>query len=626
MSKIKGITIWEQKAEYFVLGITGIALLVFVGMQFVGNPNAAEVAGRGKIQPGEVDQLLVSEAERLQFMLSPEASPTVDIDLPEPVLPRFEQALTSSVSPSQTFAAARAWVPITTGDTVRGVASFYVPELPAPRAVVTQQFFDTLSENVVDQHERLQSRFTDKPYDVTWITAAAVFDLDRVLEEFRRSGPNGEPSSIPTSWHSDHATVLDVHVEREELVNGQWTNRIKLSTLPGQVSYRNEIEEGNVDAMRRDAILREARRAEIQRQLAQPSFYPTTGSSFIPPDPLNPVVEATTEEVRELQQLRSLERERARLQQQLQELGGSQGTTGPARPGDGRSAPGAGRSGGGSAPAGGGASGDGPADAGSGGMGAGGRGAGGQDQADDGRSSEALINNLNRRIDRLTRRIDALRARIPHADDEPEVEAARLDGRGELVVWSHDLEIEPGSTYRYRLTVELYNPFFARRLNLIDEQQHLADNVVMTTPVSDWSEPVSARAPLHPFITRAFASGQEQGAAARRSTGHAVVEVYRFHDGRWWSAQFNVEPGQRVGAVREEGAAGSIDYGTDWYVLDIIADVDSSGREGRSARVVLQSLRSGEVTEVRHPQRDVNDPVRLQLLDETRLSELAQRP
>ncbi len=614
MNKIKGITVWEQNAEYFALGIATLALIVFVAMQFIGDSNTVTVSGHGTVGPGDVDRRLEDEATRLNRLLSPEAEPPIDTREPEPVLPRVQQAMASGISPQSQLRNVHVHIPLTPGERPRMGEPFVVPEVPQPTMTVAQQYFDTLEDGVVDEFEQIRSQVGSAPYDITWITPASAIDLDTILESFREEGPNGE-APIPTSWHGGRATVLDIRIEREEYVDGQWRNLTMLEPLPGQYSFRPDLED--VDAMRRDAIVRTARDASVQRMVGQPSFFPTRSGAFLPPDPLaadadfEDVAGDEDDEVRRNRiRLIELERERARVAERLEQLGGPLDGS---RPGTERDRPG-------SAPP--------PPPGGSTGPGFGARdGTADQDRARrEDQRNEAARRNMTRRIETLDRQIEEVRQRLP----EDEVIETELDdtefGGGMFVVWGHDMDVQPGRTYRYRVTVDIYNPYFARRLNLVDEQQHMADSIVFSSPASEWSEPIQARAPLHPFVTRAYAPGQERGVTSRQGTGRATVEVYRFHDGRWWREQFNVEPGQRIGTRRQESGR-DIDFGTEWFVLDIIEDMDTSGRdgggtlpgqEGRAARVVLQNMHNGDVMEIRHPRRDIGNPDRQRLQDEAR--------
>ncbi len=62
--KTKGITVWEQHAEKFVLGLAGLLFVGFTAIQFIGDPNAVPL-GAKEITPAEVDGILTEEAENL---------------------------------------------------------------------------------------------------------------------------------------------------------------------------------------------------------------------------------------------------------------------------------------------------------------------------------------------------------------------------------------------------------------------------------------------------------------------------------------------------------------------------------------------------------------------------------
>lgn len=612
MNKIKGITIWEQNAEFFALGIAAVALIAFAAMQFIGESNTVEVSGHGTLSPGNVDQRLIDEATRLNQMLSPDADPPIATPEPEPVHPRFEVAMTSGVSPQSQLRTLHASIPLTPMDDRPQLGEPFVePAVPQPTRVVSQQYFDTLEPEVLTEFEEVRSHVSNEPYDITWITAASAVDLDGVLESFRSN--SHDRASIPSVWYGGQATIVDIRLERQERVDGEWTNDTMIDPLPGQFSLRSEFQ--GIDAPRRDALIRELRAQEAQRALAQPNFFPTRNSAFLPPDPLtdegddfeyDETDDVDDDEVRHRNQLRRLQSDRARVEGRLDAIGGPlEGDGGRDRDRD-RSSPPAGGSGGGSG----------------GGPGFGARGSGTTQTSGDqsGARNDAVRRRLTTRLRVLDERIEELRALLP--DEETFDEAVAEFGDGPFIVWGHDLDIQHGRVYRYRAVVDVYNPLFARRLNLIDEQHHLADSFIISSPASEWSEPIQAKAPLHPFITRAYAPGQERGAvSSRQGAGHATAEVYRFHDGRWWSERFNVEPGQRIGSLRQEGER-EIDYGTEWFVLDIVEDFDAEregsgpGREGQAARVILQNMINGEVTEIRHPRRDRTSIERQRLQDE----------
>lgn len=207
-----------------------------------------------------------------------------------------------------------------------------------------------------------------------------------------------------------------------------------------------------------------------------------------------------------------------------------------------------------------------------------------------------------------------------------------------ILVWAHDLDAEPGKTYRYRSQIRVYNPFFTRARQLVKEQVKLADQVVLESAASDWSNPVEMAPPVEFFLVRANPGEGPLG------LGSARVEVYRLFDGKWRLEEFTVAPGDRIGRVVDaqrapagKGATGgtaggaaptagstsAIDFTTDWYVVDIIED-QTGERKGVSdsqkpAIVIIERVGNGERIELREPVRELVDEQRKRLNRDSKL-------
>ena len=613
MSKVNSITVWERNAEYLVLGVVGLVVLLLIGWQVIGTSNSVTVANHGEVGPGEVDNLLRREAHRLQARLDPSADPVVEIPPPDAILERFAARLDQGVSPDQPLRIAQMFVAPETVERVRPDARFVEPKVPAPARIVANQYFDGLTEEVVQQHESLQERFPSTPYDINWMTIAAVFPEDELLEQFMAGGEDDADDlvAMPMSWHQERIIHADLIIERQEWVNGEWVNSKRLDPIPGQHSLRPRLEEGDIQASDRDAILRDLREVSVQQQIIRPEFLPTQNHTWIPPNPLVDAADfaSATEDghFRQMEgELRFRLREKRDLEQQLENLDTARdapgGTTAPAG-GGGRRGGGGGRGGGG---------------AGGGGGQLGGTATGGTSDR------QQVRERLEQRLERVQETIERLQGQLEELRPGYDPEAYTGEDISEQIIWAHDITIEPGRVYRYRMAVEVYNPFFLRRIHLTEEQEHLAENFSMRSEFTEWSSPVESQRPVHVFVNRATAPSQERDGLLGSRIGSATIEVFRFYDGRWWEQSFTVQPGQRIGSVREEGRGDDrreIDYSTDWFVLDILPDVDGSGgREGSDAMVILQSLRTGEVREMRHPLADVNHPLRRQLRSEAQLS------
>lgn len=644
--KSKGITIWEQYLERFILGAAVLFFVAFTALQFLSQPNTVEGRGAvGKVTPEEVDDLLREKADAVAARLRPEADAPVTIPDHDPLLDDFLRRLEAPISPVERIAVSE---PRFVSD--EGVApppevdvTYRVPDVPAPEKVVAEQGFDALEETVVTRVPALQEddRFAALPYDVTWMTVAALFPLDDLRAELQKPGTE-EKAAIPRGWYrGDEPDILDVVLEREELVDGQWTNRVRLHPLPNppppqapyQFTFRSLLEE-DVDKGTRDRIFTALGQPGAQRAVIQPEFYPLVNASWVPPNPRRTVDETPVEELtdterrkRNLQkQINRLTDQRDRAMQRLQEKGGSMQDPPSGPPVGGGSSGGGG--GGRKAPPGSG-----------GGMGAGG--GGGQRRGGSGDFEQEQrrqeLDRLRNRITNLGKQIDRYRERLADLTGEEQVvededaaaEGVDLLGGEDVVVWAHDFTIEPGKTYRYRLKVDVFNPFFARTLDLMPEQQDLAHDLTLSSQASEWTE-AKAIPPLKVFVTRA--TGPE---VDRRTgdlgLGQTTIEVYRFFYGRWWMESFYLEPGDRVGREQElrdaDPSAGpqAIDYGTNWYVLDIVADIDADREtveRGLGARVLLQRIDDPGATRWFDPRETVGDWEREQLQEAVELARL----
>jgi hypothetical protein len=215
------------------------------------------------------------------------------------------------------------------------------------------------------------------------------------------------------------------------------------------------------------------------------------------------------------------------------------------------------------------------------------------------------IEDANRRLKALGCIVDA-QAVVPKAD---------IMASDRLRVWGHDLTVAVGHTYRYRFTIDVYNPFFGQKLALREEQQALGDPLILSSQASEWSEPVEIRPPLKFFIVGASPVGQGR-ALGKRNLGRVDVEVFRFYNGRWWMETFKPESGERIGGVRSPKKTDplTVDFGTDWFVADIVPDPEGrSGPGGVGGHVMLQNLATGELRGYLDPVQEAADAEREEL-------------
>ncbi|MEE8153517.1 MAG: hypothetical protein V3T53_00995 [Phycisphaerales bacterium] len=642
--KTKGITVWEQHAEKLVLGLAGLLFVGFTAIQFIGEPNAVQ-QGAIKITPGEVDGILTQEAEKLQMQMEPSAP--APIDLPDPILGTDDllRSLNEPIGPRPTLALADAkLLPEFRGRIDGSERTFYEPVVAAPNPIVATQTTDTLADGIVQGHEDLNLLFPDEnqPPDITFVTTFTLFDRAELMARFRGEHlVEGDGlSKIPGQWFNDPIEILDIVIERQSLVDGHWTEMATLDQIPGRFTLRQELDEG-IDGTARNQILAKVNDPNNQTDITQPAFYATRNNEWFPPEmdldqgrfvgqddePEDPEI------TRIRRRLRSVRQRESQLSKQLDDLGG------PLDPGDG-GVPGGGPGGSGR---GGGSSGGGgkaPPGPGSGGGMTGGdnlpgrRGPPGDTQATKRRENiTKALRKVQFTISRLEQDLAKL---LPDAVVDEDVQEEKDNGK--IVVWAHDLFVEPGETYRYRVTLKLYNPFFAKKRSLTEEQEHLAESFTLSSDPSDWSEPITVEPRLQVYITNATAPGQRRGAIGGLGLGQVTAEVYKYFDGRQWMGTFKVQPGEHIGTsqMKQPGDGQppiEVNFSTGLYVLDIVADIDASRGDARNAglaaTVLLQNARDAQKIEFRDPRTDGSDARRRDLRDKVkdreRLASLGER-
>ena len=127
-------------------------------------------------------------------------------------------------------------------------------------------------------------------------------------------------------------------------------------------------------------------------------------------------------------------------------------------------------------------------------------------------------------------------------------------GTEDIFVWFHDDTVEPGKTYRYKMSYRIRNPLFG--LDRVAQNIEATKVFAIASPASDWSAPVV----IDPISRFFVASGVSSGSNSVR------FDVYRWQDGQWQMKQFNASPGDMIGLID-----GKIDYQTGWTLADLSA-------------------------------------------------------
>lgn len=172
--------------------------------------------------------------------------------------------------------------------------------------------------------------------------------------------------------------------------------------------------------------------------------------------------------------------------------------------------------------------------------------------------------------------------------DEPEeVEQPRKI----INVWAHDLTVEPGKTYRYRLIVTLLNPLF--RVTGISEKQ-MQENMdrfaIGPEPAeldaSPWTEAVSIDPAYRYFLV---------GRSGTGTNLQARFSVWTIYDGLWRHTEFVERPGDPIGGVETiDTPLGpvNIDMSIGQILVDIMAD------RGTLSGALVATATNGEIIPV----------------------------
>jgi hypothetical protein len=591
----------------------------------------AEIDNR-TLAPAEVDEVMVGKARELSRQLQPDAEADTEqfLAVDGSGGKAFRDRLAGSTGPSTmppliapSLASVLLPEEVGTSD-----VWYYEPVIPEPRIQpMVMQTIDTLEATELERNADLADLVGSSAGDLIWTTPVASIDLAgfRAELEGQDSMVNPMRSQIPSNWYNRRPYVIDVVFERQAKGDdGEWGTAQIVEPVPGRLSYREEIVEriadGTLDAGFRQQIWLQLDDKVNQLEVLQPEFYATRNDSFAAPalfddrelsaddgmDDVSDEEAARRQEQREIERrLRDRVSSAGRIEATLKELGGElrEGDAGTEDE-DSGSGRGGGRD-----------KGRGKSDP------NGDPGFGSSGQGKKGSSSIGSATDRRRRMN-LTLKLDRLRSEIERLQDDLEaMDPAAADFMGsveteavevidiavddEMLVWTHDLSVEPGATYRYRCTVHLYNPLFARSRQLLEAQQERARSFTIESLTSDWSSPVEISPPVEFYVVRASEEGGSLG------LGEVRVEMYRYFNGSRRSTQFSVQPGEQIGrtiTVPGGDRPVAVDFSTDWYLVDVVADPAASGGSGLDrdddATVVCRRI-DGTELRLRVPSREL---------------------
>lgn len=555
--KLKGVNFFEQNADKFVLGLTGLAFVGALGLQFVPNANAIKV-GSASVSPGSAYRPVEEEARKLEAQLNAKLTEEqIAAKFPNlPVAPQVALATAAgTTSPGVPFGPPPA-VAVARGGGAPVKGLYALPAVPAPSAVHATGYVAAVHPIERILNKDLGAMLPpEQPFDVTAVSVEASFD-GTALRAALAADPDGAGpiEAIPTSWWQDSAdqesiALVALEVERELISNPDGTTPAKpeVTTLAGLPGRRQGVAEwtqnvkslGDVDSMVRTL---QSQADEVLR----PAFYRTiSGAPWVPP------AEAAakgdqTERARQVRRLRDrltrIDADVVRAQQQLAKAPAANDPGRQAQPGEsgrppresrnptpGNASPGGGGKGGGGGP--GGPSGPAPSQ--------------GVSEAKGNRTIiEGRIKQLQRERDRVVADLGKLGENVegatPTAAAPGEVRpaAGSMLAGTDISAWTHDLTGVPGATYRYRARFVINNPLYGR--NLQDAQKDLAANSLLRGAWSEWSQPQTVDRREIMFVS----SADDRGELSPRP--RAGVEMFKLYDGYYRRATTSLEPGDSV--------------------------------------------------------------------------------
>jgi hypothetical protein len=499
--RLKGVNPLEQHVEKIVVSIVAVVVLGIVTWQVVG-PRSTVKIGAKDVTLDQAYAQIEQRAREAQARMTRAEPPALKApELTE--FAAFERSMASGVSRAPRLA----WTPDYRGPRIGPdegagaagalrVAAVSVPPASTPIAAVVMGSIHP--DEIVDS---LRPFLPPKPpYDLATVSVEATFDGTALAKALRHDpdGP-GPVQPMPEFWWSSAFDILAVELQRQELrPDGTWSDPVAVAPMPNRTDVLTELKASLTPAKVKDLARFASENADLVRR---PPFYAMLfGEDWVPPSEAQKVGGPASGSAVEISQWRSrydaATKEEAAAESALQAL------------------------------------------------------------TDEPKNAVARRNLERRRDTARKNKADAAArlAELGHPVDgspaAPRTIAVKKDGplllEPAIRLWSHDVTVSRGKTYRYRLSVILPNPAYGRGAALAPEMADLAKSPVLRSADSPWSEPVRVPDNTYWFIT----SAQDAATGGLGGT-HASAEVFAFFAGYWRRGVVGLEPGDAVaGTVR----------------------------------------------------------------------------
>ncbi|MCL4222164.1 MAG: hypothetical protein KJZ65_12435 [Phycisphaerales bacterium] len=550
--RLKGISVFEQHIEKIVLAVMVVVLLGVVSMQFLYQPNMIDVGGR-KVPPQAVFGELRKEVDRLRAEVN-----NGDPALPQVATPdlraQYQRAISQRGGVPEELDIAFGPVPRVGGAIDLGPVSngpIMAMTVPAPGDVRGNAQWISVDPYVLEDNPDLASYLPpEQPYDMPGVTVSARIN-GRALQDLLRDG-DGTHRPIPSSWVRGGLAVLGVEAERQrQNVDGTWGAREPVEQVPGAFELLTAAEAARTlnPVELREVVLRAEQSAD---QVARPGYLPAiAGPEWMEPEKaaardeqLAKMSEVDLLRHRRLRVLDRIEQNRKRLDQRPDDAQPTRDRSNEFVP-----APGGGKGGG----------------------------LPGQPQRDPGADQRAKERDQQREERRRKQILDAIaaletevkdiekqladkgfpvskedRLATPAETGSPDPLLNRgLLGNENFKVWVHDIAVEPGAVYRYRLRVKVNNPIYGKE-RLLDaaagDNLELAKQPYAYSAWSDWTSDVMVGKQTYLFLTGGNEAKPAGDALATLGGGGAKVsaEVYHMYYGHYRRGSTTLTPGDSV--------------------------------------------------------------------------------
>lgn len=598
--KMKNVNFFQQHVEKLVLGAALLIAALLVLIYVIGTPYAAEVGGQ-TLGPVEIEQRVEELAMQLDARLNATASP-----LPEMVVPPYTQDFARRVDREVSASHYRVTIGrpgLDPNDVMppQPPDPYNLPHPPVPTDVLARAGHGVLGAfDNPRQHEAMIELVGDtQPRDFRYVSVSATFNLDEWYDRLLAT------PALPSQFYRSMIGLTGVYLQRQTFdpTTGQWGDTTIVRPLPTQIAALPQYTYEYTDQEAEQAVRLVE---ENQQKIARPEFPPLANQAIWLP-PWSEFGQLSAEEQREFQSLgeriRTLTARIERLQDRIQRAAESNRPTtanadmavqlermqqdlfdAQARrdeliglPPDMNQTGGPGR------------------------------------MRSDFDGSEFRDTP---RAAQPTRPGFSQFPQSPGVDRRPpaptQAQAESVDD-GEITVWAHDLTVEPGKTYRYRVLVSVLNPLF-RQTRVEESQRQVHFNKIALGPdmaeegevgQAPWSDPVEVDPEYYFFFV--------QGGQSPR------VEVWRVYDGIWRSEEFPVQPGDPIGgemAIQVNGEPQTIDMNVGAVVVDLLETSGGRGMlSGSDARLLYLDQGSSQIASRSAQQdRDSDDRRRIQNL------------